>query len=339
MTREIRFGIEQLALARPFRISRGVKTVAEVVTVELRLGDCIGRGEAVPYAHYGETPEAVAAQIAAVALEIQSGATRADIASLLPAGAARNAVDCALWDLEAGLTRQSVGSLTGWGDPGPVETALTVSLDSPANMAVAAAAMGAVGLIKVKVDARDPFEAIRAVRGAAPGARLIVDPNESWDMPLLERIQPLLEALSIAFVEQPLPAGEDAGLDGFRPRIPVCADESCHTAEDLETLRNRYGMVNIKLDKTGGLTGAIELLAAARATDLGVMVGCMVSSSLSIAPALHVAARADFADLDGPVWMAQDRVGGVTLRNGMLWPPAPGFWGQQIRTTASTSTA
>lgn len=327
MGREILSGVERLPLERPFRISRGVKTVAEVVTVELREGGCVGRGEAVPYARYDETPDAVAAQIAAVAPALREGATRADLAALLPPGAARNAVDCALWDLDAALSGRSVGSMTGWGDPGPVETALTVSLDSPASMAAATAAMVGARLIKVKVDASDPFEAIRAVRGSAADARLIVDPNESWDMSLLERIQPLLEELSVAFVEQPLPAGEDACLEGFRPRIPICADESCHTADDLETLKTRYGMVNIKLDKTGGLTGAIELLAAARALDLGVMVGCMVSSSLSIAPALHVAARADFADLDGPIWLAQDRAGGVTLRDGLLWPPSPGFWG------------
>ena len=344
MARKILFGIERLPLERPFRISRGVKTVAEVVTVELRQGGCTGRGEAVPYARYGETPEAVVAQIAALGAAFEGGASRDDLQELMPPGAARNAIDCAMWDLDASLAGQTVGSIIGWGDPCPVETALTVSLDTPANMAAAAATLAGAtwtgtGLIKVKVNAVDPFEAIRAVRSAAPDARLIVDPNESWDMPLLERIQPLLEELGIAFVEQPLPAGEDACLEGFRPRIPVCADESCHTVDDLELLKNRYGMVNIKLDKTGGLTGAIELLEAARAHGLGVMVGCMVSSSLSIAPALHIAARADFADLDGPIWLAKDREGGVTLRDGLLWPPAPGFWGQPIRTTASTSTA
>lgn len=337
--REILSGIESLPLKRPFRISRGVKTVAEVVTVELRQLGSIGRGEAVPYARYGETSGSVLAQIAAVSPALEAGATRDDLARLLPPGAARNAIDCALWDLEAGLEGHGVGSIIGWGDPGPVETALTVSLDTPANMAAAAAALSGAGLIKVKVDASDPFAAIRAVRSAAPGARLIVDPNESWDMAILERIQPLLEELAVAFVEQPLPAGEDACLEGFRPGVPVCADESCHTADDLEMLKTRYGMVNIKLDKTGGLTAAIELLAAARALDLGVMVGCMVSSSLSIAPALHLAARADFADLDGPIWLVADRAGGVVLREHLLWPPASGFWGQPIRTTASTSTA
>ena len=168
---------------------------------------------------------------------------------------------------------------------------------------------------------------LQAVRDAAPEAQLIVDPNESWTMALLERLQPLLEELKIAFVEQPLPSGADSELQGFAPRVPVCADESCHTADDLDLLAGRYGMVNIKLDKTGGLTGALELLAAARARDFAVMVGCMICTSLSIAPALHVAAQADFADLDGPLWLANDRVGGVQASGGLLLPPAPGFWG------------
>ncbi|PZU48204.1 MAG: dipeptide epimerase [Sphingomonas sp.] len=339
MTQLLTSRIEQLPLERPFRISRGVKTMAEVVTVEVRRGDTVGRGEAVPYARYGETPESVLAQIIAATPALSAPVSRAELASLLPPGAARNAVDCALWDLESALGGRSVGEIAGWGEPGPVITALTVSLDTPEKMAAAAAEIADVPLIKVKVDGDDPAAAIRAVREAAPAARLIVDPNESWDMALLEQLQPLLEEMRVSFVEQPLPAGEDSCLDGFRPRIPVCADESCHTVDDLEVLAGRYGMVNIKLDKTGGLTGAIDLLSAARALDLGVMVGCMVSSSLSIAPALHVAARADYADLDGPVWLAQDRPGGVTVRDGLMFPPAPGFWGQPIRTTASTSTA
>lgn len=328
MTQLLISRIEQLPLERPFRISRGVKTVAEVVTVEVRRGDAVGRGEAVPYARYGETPQSVLAQLMAATPALSQPVSRMELATLLPPGAARNAVDCALWDLDSALTGRSVGEVTGWGQPGPVVTALTVSLDTADKMAAAAAEIADVPLIKVKVDANDPAAAIRAVRQAAPAARLIIDPNESWDMSLLERLQPFLEEMQVSFVEQPLPAGEDACLAGFRPRVPVCADESCHTAEDLDVLADRYGVVNIKLDKTGGLTGAIDLLSAARARNLGVMVGCMVSSSLSIAPALHVAARADYADLDGPVWLAQDRPGGVRVEGGVMAPPAPGFWGQ-----------
>ncbi len=327
MTRHVRTGIEQWPLATPFRISRGTKTMAEVITVELRQGDAVGRGESVPYARYGETVQSVEAQVAAIAGALADGASRDDVSALLPPGAARNAVDCALWDLDAALSGRSVGATIGWGDPAPVTTALTVSLDTPEKMAAAAAAMGEGALIKIKVDANAPDMAIRAVRAAVPGARLIVDPNESWDMPLLEAIQPLLAELRVDFVEQPLPAGEDACLEGFAARVPICADESCHIVEDLEILSRRYRMVNIKLDKTGGLTEALKLLSAARARDFGVMVGCMVSTSLSIAPAMHIAARADYVDLDGPLWLARDRPGGVTMRDGRMVRPDPGFWG------------
>ena len=194
-------------------------------------------------------------------------------------------------------------------------------------MAVAAAALADAPLIKVKVDGHEPEACLRAVRAAAPHPAMIVDPNEGWDLALLAELQPLLAELRVAFVEQPLPAAEDAGLAGFEPLVPICADESCHTAAELDMLAGRYGMVNIKLDKTGGLTEALVLLDAARARGFGVMVGCMISSSLSIAPALQLAAQADYADLDGPLWLKDDRPGGVVLRDGMLMPPANGFWG------------
>ncbi len=324
---QVQTSVERWPLATPFRISRGVKTVAEVVIVSLQQGDAIGRGESVPYARYDETADSVVAQITAIQHVLADGASRADLAGLLPPGAASNAIDCALWDLEARLIGHSVGDTIGWGDPVAVPTALTVSLDTADRMGAAAATMRDADLIKVKVDATDPDLAIRAVRNAAPTSRMIVDPNESWDMALLASIQPLLQELQIDFVEQPLPAGEDAGLEGFTPLVPICADESCHTIDDLEILSRRYGMVNIKLDKTGGLTGAIELLAAARARKFGVMVGCMISTSLSIAPAMHVAAQADYVDLDGPLWLSNDRTGGVSMRDGKMVPPDPGFWG------------
>jgi L-alanine-DL-glutamate epimerase-like enolase superfamily enzyme len=326
MLREIKSSVERWPLATPFRISRGVRTVAEVVTVEVRQDNAGGRGESVPYARYGETPESVIAQIDGAQSALADGAGRGDICKLLPPGAARNAIDCALWDLEAKLSGTSVSVLLGR-PLAPVRTALTVSLDTPEAMGEAALSLAAAPLVKVKVDASEPEACLRAVRHSVPAAQMIVDPNESWDMALLERVQPLLQELRVAFVEQPLPAKEDGALEGFEPLVPICADESCHTAADLDVLAARYGMVNIKLDKTGGLTEALVLLEQARGRGFGVMVGCMISTSLSIAPAMHVAALAGFADLDGPLWLKEDRAGGVRLENGALMPPSPGFWG------------
>lgn len=327
MLRNATSRVERWPLATPFRISRGVRTVAEVVTVELSQGAARGIGEAVPYARYGETPDSVMAQIRSIHPALACGATRSDVARLLPPGAARNAVDCALWDLEVALSGTGVADLLGAPPLQPITTALTISLDTPERMGAAAAALGNADVIKVKVNGDDPEAALRAVRAAAPLARLIVDPNESWTLPILERVQPLLAELKVTFVEQPLPGSDDACLQGFEPLVPICADESCHTAADLDGLVGRYGMVNIKLDKTGGLTEALVLLDEARARGFGVMVGCMISTSLSIAPAFHVAAKADFADLDGPLWIKDDRPGGVRLEGGRLMPPAAGFWG------------
>ncbi|MBU3078970.1 N-acetyl-D-Glu racemase DgcA [Sphingomonas quercus] len=326
MPRQITTRVEQWPLATPFRISRGVKTVAEVVTVAVTEDGVTGRGESVPYPRYGESGAGVAAQVAAIERAIADGAGRAELTALLPAGAARNAVDCALWDLEARRGGPSVSAVAGAPLPALV-TALTVGLDSPEAMAAAAAKLADMPLIKVKVDAGDPETCLRAVRAAAPRPRMIVDPNESWDFALLQRLQPALAELRTEFVEQPLPAEADAALEGFAPLVPVCADESCHTVADLDRLAPRYGMINIKLDKAGGLTGALALYEAGRARGMGIMVGCMICTSLSIAPALHLAARADFADLDGPLWLKQDRPGGVAAEGGRLIAPAPGFWG------------
>lgn len=324
--RDVRTSIEHWPLEAPFRISRGIKTVAEVVTVELHEGGVVGRGECVPYPRYGDTTQSVSRQIVDVKAALVRGASRSELPGLLPPGPAMNAVDCALWDLEAALSGNSVQHMLGKPLPSVV-TALTVSLDRPDKMGAAAAAMGEAALIKVKVNAEEPESCMRAVRSAAPGAALIIDPNESWDLELLTRMQPILQELRVEFVEQPLPSEDDAALEGFRPLVPICADESCHTAKDLDDLMRRYGMVNIKLDKTGGLTGGLELLEAARERGFGVMVGCMVSTSLSIAPAMHIAARADYADLDGPLWLKEDRAGGVSLQDGRLAPATPGFWG------------
>lgn len=314
-------------LSTPFRISRGVKTVADVVTVSISAEGVTGWGEGVPYPRYGESIEGALAEIEAARAAIEGGASREELLALMPAGAALNAVDCALWDLEAKLAGRSVTDMLGLLPLGPTATAMTVSLDTPDAMAVAAGKLANVPLIKIKVDRSDPEAQIRRVREMAPAPRVIVDPNESWTIAEIERLQPMLAELRIDLLEQPLPAGEDRALEGFKPLIPIAADESAHIAGDVAALASKYQVINIKLDKTGGLTGALALADAAAAAGLGVMTGSMISTSLSIAPALVIAARSSFVDLDGPLWLAEDRPGGVRGEGGVLTPPAPGFWG------------
>lgn len=318
---------DRFGLNAPFRISRGVKTAADVVTVTVRQGDQIGRGEGVPYARYGETIEGALAAIAEVAPLVEAGASRAELAAAMPAGAARNAIDNALWDLDARLAGVSVAALAGRQEPGPVVSAITIAIDTPDAMAAAVARAADVPLLKVKVDRASACEQVAAVRGAAPDPKLIVDPNESWTIDDVVAFQDFLIWHRVDLLEQPLPAGEDGALADIERRLPICADESLHTSADLDALSGRYSHVNIKLDKTGGLTEALALADAAKRKGFGLMVGCMVCSSLGIAPALLLAGEAEFADLDGPLWLANDREGGVHDRNGILMPPAPGFWG------------
>jgi L-alanine-DL-glutamate epimerase-like enolase superfamily enzyme len=319
--------IEHWPLARPFRISRGVKTEAIVAIVEAREDPYVGRGESVPYARYDETPDSVLAQLEMLAKIRPSKLKRADLLQLLPPGAARNAVDCALWDLEAQRSGRSVSEIIGRAVPAAVTTAITVSLDHPETMAAAASRVCNAPLIKIKVDANRPEGAIEAVARAAPRARLIVDPNESWSFELLRELQPFLAHWRVALVEQPLPATRDDRLKGFVPLVPLCADESLHTVGDLERIVGRYQVINIKLDKTGGLTEALNLRDAARARGLGIMVGCMVCTSLGIAPALQLAADADFLDLDGPWWLLNDRPNGVRIEGGTLRMSPTFLWG------------
>lgn len=318
---------DRFALSRPFRISRGVRTAADVVTVTVTENGAAGRGEGVPYARYGESVESVLAQLDAMRTPIAKGASRADLLALMPPGAARNALDCALWDFEAKRAGQSVASLSGAPEPVPIATALTVVIDTPQAMARDAASLAAAPLIKVKVNAEAPDEAIRAVRGAAPDAALIVDPNESWDEAMVRAVMPVLVDCRVVVLEQPVPAEADGWLEGYQSPVPICADEAIHTVAELDTVSARYDAVNVKLDKAGGLTAALELADATRARRLKLMCGCMVGSSLGIAPALHVARLADWADLDGPLWLAEDREGGVSAENGWLMPPRAGFWG------------
>ncbi|WP_404368763.1 N-acetyl-D-Glu racemase DgcA [Sphingomonas sp. MMS24-J45] len=327
MPRSLSAQHDRFALNRPFRIARGVKTAADVVTVTIMQDGHVGRGEGVPYPRYGESIAVTLAEIARVQDAIEAGADRQALLGLLRPGAARNAIDCALWDLEAKIAGSTVAALIGAPAPVALASALTVVIDTPEAMAQAAAAIATAPLIKVKVDADAPAAQIRAVVNAAPDAALIVDPNEGWDRAVLENMQDMLVELRVALLEQPVPSGADAWLAGFKSAVPICADELVHTADDLDQVAARYQYVNIKLDKAGGLTAALDLAAAASARGLGLMTGCMVSSSLSIAPALHVARLCAFVDLDGPVWLAEDRPGGVTDAGGILSPPSPGFWG------------
>ena len=327
MLRHLDVAHDRFGLITPFRISRGVKTAADVVTVTLREGGTIGRGEAVPYARYGETIEDTIAAIRAIAPALADGAGRQDLAALLPAGAARNAVDCALWDLEARLAGTTVAALAGLDEPVALPSAITIGLDTPDAMARAAAKVATVPLLKVKVDRTDPAAQIAAIRSVAPLPRLIVDPNESWTIDTLRSLRERLIEWRVDLLEQPLPAGEDHDLATFDSPVPIAADEALHTAADLDRLAGRYDVVNIKLDKTGGLTEALVLAGRAHAKGFGLMVGCMVCSSLGIAPAMQLGGRASFVDLDGPLWLSEDRAGGVTDHEGMLSPATPGFWG------------
>lgn len=328
MRRSLTVAGETLPLHTPFRISRGTKTAAQVVTVALVQDGVTGRGECVPYPRYGEDEQSTIAAIEAARDAIERGATRHELLTIMPAGAARNAVDCALWDLELRLAGGDIAAALGLAKPlPPIVTAMTISLDTPDRMAAAAAALADAPLLKVKVDRSDPAGQIKAVRAAAPKPKMIVDPNESWTIAEVAGLQDLLVELRIDLLEQPLPADADSDLVGFRSAIPIAGDEAVHVVADLGTLPDGYGVVNIKLDKTGGLTAALELAEAARMRGLGVMTGCMICSSLSIAPAWAIAATSSFADLDGPLWLAEDRPGGVSAANGILSPPQPGFWG------------
>jgi len=327
MFSELKVVHEKWPLATPFRISRGVKTVADVVVVEIIAGSARGRGEGIPYPRYGETVESVLAQVRGMAPAIANGLTREALQEAMPPGAARNAIDCALWDLSAAQTGRSVTSQLGKGPLAGLVTALTIGIDTPEVMHDNAVRLHDAAVIKVKVDANDPAAQLRAVRAGAPQARLIVDANEGWNLTILQAMQPTLVATRVELLEQPLPASQDAALEGFAPAVPICADESCHVAADLPKLRTRYQAVNIKLDKTGGLTGALELLEKARAAGLRVMCGCMVSTSLGIAPAFHIARHADFIDLDGPLWLTSDREHGVRVEKGKLLPPSDAVWG------------
>ncbi len=318
---------DRFVLKRPFRIARGVKTAADVVTVEIASGTATGRGESVPYARYGESIEGALAQVEMIRAEIEAGSDRTELQALLPPGAARNAIDCALWDLEARESGIGITDRLRTPPIGTIRSAQTIGIDTPEAMGQLAARLSPAPLLKIKVDESDPAAMIRAVRMNAPDATLIVDPNESWDEALVRAMGPVLVEFCVDVLEQPVPAGEDEWLEGYDSPVPICADESVHVVGDLDIVAARYDAVNIKLDKTGGLTAALELAHATRQYGLKLMSGCMVCSSLGIAPAMHIAQLSDWADLDGPLWLLNDRPGGVQDRQGHMHPPIKGFWG------------
>jgi L-alanine-DL-glutamate epimerase-like enolase superfamily enzyme len=310
-------------LAQVFTISRGSRTEAKVLTVRIEDAGHVGWGECVPYARYDETLESVTAQIEALPATF----TRAELQSLLPAGAARNAVDCALWDLEAKKAGKPVWELAGLAQPGPEITAYTLSLASPEEMQKQAAENAHRPLLKIKLGTPEDMPRLEAVRAGAPEARIIIDANEGWSAEVYAELAPHLVRLGVELVEQPLPAGEDEALIGMERPVPVCADESAHDCASLPKLEGKYDVVNIKLDKTGGLTEALKLRDAALAEGYQVMLGCMVGSSLAMAPATLVAQGALVTDLDGPLLLAEDRPEPLTFDAEGVHPPRPALWG------------
>ncbi len=321
---EISVTTNSFKLAQVFTISRGSRTQADVLTVTVARGDHRGWGECVPYARYGETMDSVAAQVKGLPRSFD----RDDLLTLLPAGAARNAVDCALWDLEAKEASRPVWDLAGLPAPKPEITAYTLSLDTPEAMNAQAAKNAYRPLLKTKLGGgAEDVERIRAVRAGALDARIIVDANEGWTPELYQTLAPVLIGLGVEMVEQPFPAGDDDALLKLDRVLPVCADESCHDRSSLDALRGKYDMVNIKLDKTGGLTEALELKRAALNMGFDVMVGCMVGSSLAMAPAVLVAQGAAVVDLDGPLLLSEDRTHKLFYDAAGVHPASVELWG------------
>jgi L-Ala-D/L-Glu epimerase / N-acetyl-D-glutamate racemase len=329
--------IERWPIAGRFTISRGAKTEAAVVVAEVTDGAVAGRGECVPYSRYGETVDGVAAAIEAMRGPLAGGLDRGGLQAAMPAGAGRNALDCALWDLAAKRAGTPAHVLAGLPPPHPRTTAYTISLGSPDEMAAAAAHAGGRPLLKIKLGAAGDPDRIAAVRLAAPGAELIVDANEGWTAADLGENLAACAAAGVTLIEQPLPAGNDGALAGTAlssaafagtaRQVKICADESVHDRASLAGLVGRYDAVNIKLDKTGGLTEALAMAAEAERLGFAIMIGCMVATSLAMAPAILVAQRAAFVDLDGPLLLAHDRPDGLRYDGSLVHPPQPALWG------------
>ncbi|MBX3536112.1 MAG: dipeptide epimerase [Chelatococcus sp.] len=326
MSRRLTVAIERFPIAGKFVISRGARTEAVVVTATISDGDHSGRGECVPYARYGESVDGVAATIESQRAAIENGLDRQGLGETLPAGAARNALDCALWDLEAKMTGVPAHVLAGITRVPRATTAYTISLDTPQAMGEAAARSGRP-ILKIKLGGVGDPARIAAVRAAAPDAVVIADANEAWTPETLAENLAACRRADVALVEQPLPAGEDHHLAAHRGIIPLGADESLHTRDDLARLAGFYDVLNVKLDKTGGLTEALALVAEAEARGFGIMVGCMVGTSLAMAPAMLLTPKARFVDLDGPLLLAEDRACGLLYEGSVVSPPTRELWG------------
>ena len=312
-------------LKEVFRISRGSRTEAQVVVVTVSDGEHVGRGEGVPIKRYGQSAESVLAQIDSIKGE--RTLNRQVLQELLPAGAARNALDCALWDLEAKRAGKRAWELADLPLADEVETSFTISLDTPENMAAAAAAAAELPILKLKLGGDNlDLQRVEAVRKTAPNARLIIDSNESWSPEHYRKIVPTLKELGVELIEQPFPADANEALETLNHPIPICADESCHTTVDLPRLKHRYEVINVKLDKTGGLTEALRLCQRARESGFKLLIGCMVGTSLSMAPARLLASTAEWVDLDGPLLLARDRDDAIPYENGIGIPPRE-LWG------------
>ncbi|MER8575574.1 dipeptide epimerase [Mesorhizobium sp. M1338] len=327
MARVISVEAERFPIAGTFTISRGSKTEAEVISCTISEGSHAGRGECVPYKRYGETMDAVREAIEAMRDRIAGGISRTALLTAMPAGAARNAIDCALWDLEAKVSGTSVADRIGAAPLRTLETAYTLSLGEPEAMAAQARANAARPLLKVKIGGDNDIARIRAVRQAAPDSRIVLDANEGWTDDNIVANLAFAAEQGIALIEQPLPAGHDEILRHIAHPVPICADESVHEVKNLGTLIGLYDAINIKLDKSGGLTAALVLRDRARELGFGVMVGCMVGTSLAMAPAVLLAQDADFVDLDGPLLLARDRVPGLVYQGSLVSPPDKALWG------------
>lgn len=319
--------MESFPTAKPFTISRGVKTMAEVLTCHIEHNGKTGRGECVPYKRYGETMEGVLADIEAMARAISGGLDRESLQREMKAGAARNAIDCALWDLEAKISGQPVSTHACRVLARPVPTAVTISLGDADEMAAEARAHSSQKLLKVKVGTSDDRARIHAVASAAPNAEIILDANEGWTEENIRDHLLTAAEFHIGLIEQPLPVGRDEILAHIPHPVPICADESVHTTDDLADLADRYDAINIKLDKTGGLTEALIMRDRARELGFGIMVGCMLGSSLAMAPAVLLAQDADWVDLDGPLLLSRDRSPGLTYTSSLVSPPTKDLWG------------
>lgn len=318
---------EKWPLARAFAIARGTKTMAETVVATVEGDGVRGRGECLPYARYGEAVDGVVEVLRALAPDIAAGMDREALQGALPAGAARNALDCALWDFEAKRAGRRVWDLAGLSEPRPMTTAFTIGLDSPSAMAGVARAESSRPLLKMKLAGEGDLERVAAVRQAAPGVRLIVDANEGWTPAMVEPLGAALAALGVEAIEQPLPADSDGALADLPHPVPFYADESCHDRASLDSIAGKYDGINIKLDKTGGLTEALALKHQAESAGLKIMIGCMVATSLAMAPATLLARDAAIVDLDGPLLLARDRDHGLEFVESELFPPCIALWG------------